>query len=394
LAVYKLRNVPGVTSIYLRRGLASGEIIYGLSDIDLLVLLDDNHILNKEKVNKAYDRLSSWNPLFGEKEKEFGINTISEFRQLYDEHPSYRYRFDEGKHQWKLLFGINYVDTLETPTDEEINLLAIEELKVWWSFLIEQIKPENPMPLFKRKYLWYKTIAEAAKIYLMVAHRNRTFSRKTAMKEIFAYLPAEFRPTLQIIAGYLKKLTDHEPMAIDDSFQLLIWLIINSIDKTKEQIQAFDKQVLANINASPQYNEISKNNGNLILDISGPILKDIEPFIERISIIPQVEFDIDILDNSDIDSWYLAIMLNKVPPVSVVSAVIKTVKNNLIPEKVRPFIVIKDELALSLNSDKAQFGIKSSYSDPIFFALLDGKDNTSCRLSYNFRKTLYTRKKE
>jgi len=41
LAVCALRKVNDVKAIYLRRGIAHGKITYGLSDIDLAVIVND-----------------------------------------------------------------------------------------------------------------------------------------------------------------------------------------------------------------------------------------------------------------------------------------------------------------------------------------------------------------
>jgi predicted nucleotidyltransferase len=41
IALLLLRRVDGVITVYLRRGVAKGEIVYGLSDIDLSVIIED-----------------------------------------------------------------------------------------------------------------------------------------------------------------------------------------------------------------------------------------------------------------------------------------------------------------------------------------------------------------
>jgi len=41
LAVHVLGDVRGVKAIYLRRSVSHKEIVYGLSDIDLSVIVDD-----------------------------------------------------------------------------------------------------------------------------------------------------------------------------------------------------------------------------------------------------------------------------------------------------------------------------------------------------------------
>ncbi len=40
VATFLLRRVDGVMSIYLRRGAGKGDIVYGLSDIDLLIIVN------------------------------------------------------------------------------------------------------------------------------------------------------------------------------------------------------------------------------------------------------------------------------------------------------------------------------------------------------------------
>jgi hypothetical protein len=175
LAVLCLKRTQGLVSIYLRRGSAGKEIVYGLSDIDLLVLLDDKHIQEQEKVGIIYDRLSSIIPLFGTREKELGIHSISGFLALYRDHDSYRYRFDEGKHQWKLLYGKDFVQTLNSLKNTELDILAAEELKVWWAFLTDEIDLDPSIPRFRRKYQWYKAIAETAKIYIFLCFKRRVF---------------------------------------------------------------------------------------------------------------------------------------------------------------------------------------------------------------------------
>jgi len=380
-----------MVSIYLRRGLASGEIVYGLSDIDFLVLLDDEHVQNKEKVGRIYDRLSGFIPLFSDKENELGVHSISEFLNLYRDHNSYRFRFDEGKHQWRLLSGKDFVKTLNPLEETELDFLATEELKVWWAFLTAEINPDPSVPRFKRKYLWYKAIAEAAKIYISVCHRRKVYRRATALKEVREYLPAEFQSNLQDIAGYIKNLTGHRPILVDESIQLFIWLATRSYDKMELVLPAGHARILATASIPPLDKKTSEGNLQNRVSEPPPISKDLEPYIERIAIIPQVEFDVDVLNNSDIDSFYLAIIQKRALPMSAINKLVSTLHLNLTSGKVEPFLISEGKLALALSAARPQTGIKSSKSDPLFFSLLENNSTVHCNLPGNFEKTLYTR---
>ena len=58
LCVRRLQRIRGVCAIYLRRGLAGGQPFYGLSDLDLLVLVDnEQHQLVAERVRYQYELL-------------------------------------------------------------------------------------------------------------------------------------------------------------------------------------------------------------------------------------------------------------------------------------------------------------------------------------------------
>jgi predicted nucleotidyltransferase len=393
LAVASLKDIPGVVSIYLRRGLASGEIIYSLSDIDLMVLLDDKFACHRDRVFKTYDRLSGLIPLFGEKEKELGVHSISEFRHLYEEHSSYRYRFDEGKSQWILLFGENIVGTLAPLKNKEINFLAVEEFKVWWAFLLADFDTGTIMPLFKRKYLWYKAIAEAAKIYLLVIHRNKIHSRKIALNEIQKYLPAEFQPVLRITQEYVKSLTNSRPVLSEESFRLFIWLTTQSFNQLENGTEILDQRFPAITGLSIQDKELLNIHHQNIMNGFKSLSGDIDPAIEKIALIPRCEFDIDVLENSDIDSYYLVIIFKSVPSINTLNSLSNAFKNSPDLSGLPIFLVFNQKLALSLSSTSPQYGIKSPVNDPLFFSLLNSLDMSRFYLPDNFERNLLNRQK-
>ncbi len=202
IATLSLRQVQDVVAIYLRRGAATGELIYGLSDIDLLVLTRDEDeqkiLLAKEKIKNIYNKLSRFVLLLGNADKELGIYSTPEFLRLFTDYDFYTFRFYSGKFTWKLLYGEDAVKMLPSVEENLLRLQSTEELKVWWDFLTIELSPKISYPRFKRKYLWYKSIAEASKIYLFSCQSRNILSRATALSEIKHYLPLESQEEIDI----------------------------------------------------------------------------------------------------------------------------------------------------------------------------------------------------
>ena len=59
LCVRRLKKVRGVRALYLRRGLASGRVLYGLSDIDLLALVEEDATGRTEAAVRYHYALSA-----------------------------------------------------------------------------------------------------------------------------------------------------------------------------------------------------------------------------------------------------------------------------------------------------------------------------------------------
>jgi predicted nucleotidyltransferase len=371
-AVTKFRNIPGVTSIYLRRGVASGDIVYGLSDIDLLVLMDDGQKQNKQTVSDSYDRLATFIPLFGQREKEFGIYTISEFKFLFNTYGFYTYRFIEGKQQWKLLYGKDVVKSLNPVEEIEIFLSALEEFKTWWTYISCEFLTESNITLFNRKYNWYKIIAEAAKIYLLICQNKQYLSRKEALGEIKQFLPPELQDRLAHLREYRDNLTEKTPIPQDELVGLFIWLLKNSIEEinSKVQLKTTIKAVmnLPIVENSEIFHKELKN-------ITVSFLNEFKPYFNNITVVPRIEFNADGLNNSDIDSFIMAFEADKLMPLSILINLVRDLKQRCNYQNIEPFLVLERKLALSLYPSPFQMNIKTPVTDPIIFDLIDNYNN-------------------
>ncbi|MCK4823838.1 hypothetical protein KA005_49245, partial [bacterium] len=376
IAVLLLKRVEGVSTIYLRRGVAKNEIIYGISDIDLLVIIDEENKekqavrLAKERVASIYSKLSRFIPLFGEVEKEFGIYSASEFLELYQDYDFYKYRFNEGKHTWRLLFGQDLVKNLPELETEELYLPTTEELKVWWPLINTELSPDSAYPRFKRKDLWYKAISEVSKVYLLIFHGENIQSRETALREIKRYLPYKERCHVDRVQGYPKHLTSKEDLILDELMKFFIELSGKVFNETERKVYGGSEGRKAVINA-PNYRDLvwDSNVLTLIEKLEKHVKRELEPFLDYIALIPQVEFNMDILLNSDIDSLDLVLVEKELIPVQKLRWFNSFFEEASPQQQVESFIA-DGTIALSLRAKRPERCIKSPKQCPLFFSLL------------------------
>ncbi len=188
LCARRLGRMGGVRSIYLRRGLASGRAVYGLSDIDLLVMLDEDAPDDTAgRVRRQYALLRRLVPMLPP-EEELALYEPEQFRRLYERSPFYRLRFDRGRRAWRRLRGDDIFSLLPPGEDHERELAA-QELRPAWDYLSQELLPGDERPGFLRRYVAQKWIAEAARVALLTAGKPAPEGRKEATAEAAALLP-------------------------------------------------------------------------------------------------------------------------------------------------------------------------------------------------------------
>ena len=375
IAVLLLKRVEGVLAIYLRRGAAKNEITYGISDIDLLVIIDESEEkqpvrFTKERVASIYNRLSRFIPLFGEVEKELGMYSASEFFELYQDYDSYKYRFNEGKYTWRLLFGKDLVKDLPELQDKELYLPATEELKVWWPLINIELAPDSAYPQFKRKDLWYKAISEVSKFCLFICHGEHIQSREAALHRIKQYLTYEQRLSIDKVQGYRKDLTSKEDLIPDELMKLFLELSGKVFNEMEREVYGGSKGRKAVISV-PNYRDLiwDSNVLTLIEKLETHVKRELEPFLNHIALIPQVEFNMDILLNSDVDSLDLVLVEQELIPVQKLRCFNSLFEQASPLQQVEPFIA-HGTIALSLQAKRPERCIKSPKQSPLFFSFL------------------------
>ena len=213
LCVRRLQRIRGVCAIYLRRGLAGGQPFYGLSDLDLLVLVDnEQHHLVAERVRYQYELLRLVIPMLPP--GELWLYHPRQFRELYEHSPFYRNRFLQGRHEWRRLFGEDLFKDLPLPVPGEERGLALEELHPAWFYLAQELDPGDSRPPYLRRYVTYKAVAEAARAALVAQGEDPALSREAALARACREYP-ELSQELEEAARLRQDLLSPAPVAAD-----------------------------------------------------------------------------------------------------------------------------------------------------------------------------------
>jgi len=180
LTVRWLRRIDGVRAIYLRRGLAGPDPVFGLSDIDLLVLVDDAPPERAAgKIRYHYDLLRQVVPMLGE--GELGVYTPTEMRLLHLHVPFYRGRFERGRNAWKRLWGEDLFSLLPSDHDDDRDLARWELLPSWF-YLSQELVRDDARPDFERRYVAYKMLADTCRAACSALGEEAGSSRLAALR--------------------------------------------------------------------------------------------------------------------------------------------------------------------------------------------------------------------
>ena len=214
LCVRRLQRIRGVRAIYLRRGLASGRPLYGLSDIDLLVMVDsEQRSQTGAQVRYHYEYLRRRIPMLPE--GELALYDPEQFRLLYEQSPFYRHRFEQGRRHWQRRFGDDIFQNLPpAPASEAERCLALQELSPAWYYLAQELTPGDARPPYVRRYVAYKSLAEAARAMLVAQGEDLGISREIALQRA-SEEHSDISARLKVVQGLRRNLLSPKPIPVD-----------------------------------------------------------------------------------------------------------------------------------------------------------------------------------
>lgn len=221
MCVRRFRGIQGVRSVYLRRGLAAAQALYGLSDIDLLLVVDDeNQQQIAARVHYQYELLRRMIPMLAE--DELAVYSMEQLRTLYHYSSFYQHRFNRGRHEWKRLFGEDVFTILQEETEHPL-FSATQELGPAWNYLLQEVLQSERRPQYLRKYVSHKWIAETARTTLMVQGSDVNLTREDAVHQISSAYP-EIAGALKTIQEQRRNLLSSKPFSASHVLESYFYL--------------------------------------------------------------------------------------------------------------------------------------------------------------------------
>jgi predicted nucleotidyltransferase len=221
VAAYLCRGRRGAAA-YVARSLALDDAVYGVSDIDLLVVIPGDpqrRGKERERLRRRWERLCRAVPILGEfllpdvafyedaelREATAGSNLTygldhgprapagrSAFRGPGASVDEFGLRARPGvcgpTRDWRLIQGPDRRPRVAVPDRQEQRIAAWQELQFWWSFAFGvAADPDRP----RSASLCVKLIAEPARIWLSLVDGGEILRRRDVLRRALIRLPEE-----------------------------------------------------------------------------------------------------------------------------------------------------------------------------------------------------------
>jgi len=181
-ALRKLRNLPGIHSIYITGGMAIDELEPGISDIDLTVNGEWNDE-RQARVTAVLKRLSEQSPLYDTLLSQC-TQSLSSLQSLYETDFYFQYLFDRGRTRWKRLYGEDVFALLPPVPETRVGGGYYMELRTWWCYFIKSVFGFGPTASDEifRKSIPYKAAGGILNCQAYFEGHTPAASRKIAMQ--------------------------------------------------------------------------------------------------------------------------------------------------------------------------------------------------------------------
>jgi hypothetical protein len=160
MAVFMFRRCRGIRAVYLSRGCSKGEITPGISDIDFILIVDEDAQGRRQAENVFHllqiltAGLIPYHPVF--------VLTEEELHYRWQNTPYWRYRLQEGKSTWSLLHGCEVLASLPAISEIERTTSCYAEMNYWWVQYCDLILQNDRYrdDFVMRNSMCYKAVAE------------------------------------------------------------------------------------------------------------------------------------------------------------------------------------------------------------------------------------------
>jgi hypothetical protein len=196
-----LRTHPEVLAIYLKRGAAKGDLVPGVSDIDINIVTR-NPLPYDNEIRRSYQRLADRFLLL---DRSLFIYSQQEFLDCYP-NLVWAFRFHEGIHTWRLLYGADVVRRLKPLDGDHLEAALYYELKTWWShFALFLIGERHCQSHFESSVFVYKAFAEIVKQVHALTTGSLEYSRSEGMVSAMENLTERERHVATDLQGYANR---------------------------------------------------------------------------------------------------------------------------------------------------------------------------------------------
>jgi hypothetical protein len=161
---------------------ALGEIVAGVSDVDLVVLGDWTEEQHGMAMT-ALRRLSDLSPLYDAMLWQHA-HSLANFRNLYETDLYWQSRFDQGRTHWKLLYGDDIVAALPHPPAERLAGGYYMDVRNWWDNCRATLVGSGVVARDRifRNSIAYKAVGELLGAAALVNGKKPPASRRAAIR--------------------------------------------------------------------------------------------------------------------------------------------------------------------------------------------------------------------
>lgn len=191
-AAAALARFPGVAAIYLIRGAAKDGVMPGISDVDLVVITEDD--ADDEPVRRRFRALGTLTRHTIDYNYNF-LHTRAAVRERWRTSPVWQAMYLAGRHSWRLLRGTDVLAALPPLGETQRRGACHAEMSHWWLLFARQVLTSTAAasdPVMAGS-MAYKTATEVANAFHAVATGEPAGSRAVGLERLDAGLADRLR---------------------------------------------------------------------------------------------------------------------------------------------------------------------------------------------------------